>query len=78
MYRQCLSIQPKFTLFPDDPLAGKEMDRIEQRSLEYHAQVRLKYLQQAKDDPQRHRVIDGQRPMEVVHEEIYQMISQLK
>src|SRR5215211_760427 len=37
-------VQPKFTLFPDDPLAGKEMDRIEQRSLEYHEQVRMKYL----------------------------------
>src|SRR3954447_23776836 len=62
-------VQPKFTLFPDDPLAGKEMDRIEQRSLQYHAQVRKNYLDQAKADPKRYRVVDGARPKEVVHED---------
>jgi len=70
-------VQPKFTLFPDDPLAGKEMDRIEQRSLEYHQQVRQNYLAQATADPKRYRVIDGSRAKEVVHEEVYQVVSKL-
>src|SRR6266576_4555771 len=33
-------VRPKFTLFPDDPTAGLDLDRIEQRSLEYHEVVR--------------------------------------
>jgi dTMP kinase len=71
-------VQPKFTLFPDDPMAGKEMDRIEQRSLQYHAQVRKYYLDQAKADPKRYRVVDGARPKEVVHEEVYAALKKLK
>jgi hypothetical protein len=71
-------VQPKFTLFPDDPLAGKEMDRIEQRSLDYHAQVRQRYLDQAKADPKRYRVIDGSRAREVVHEDVYAAVAKLK
>jgi dTMP kinase len=71
-------VQPKFTLFPDDPLAGKEMDRIEQRSLDYHAQVRQRYLDQAKADPKRYRVIDGSRARDIVHEDVYAAIGKLK
>jgi dTMP kinase len=70
-------VQPKFSLFPDDPMAGKEMDRIEQRSLQYHAQVRKNYLDQAKADSKRYRVVDGSRPKEVVHEEIYGIVQKL-
>src|SRR5437868_6949826 len=29
-------VRPKFSLFPDDPKAGLEMDRIERRSFDYH------------------------------------------
>src|SRR6476646_5891866 len=43
-------VRPKFTLFPDDPTAGRDLDRIEQRSLEYHDQVRQRYLNQVRDD----------------------------
>jgi dTMP kinase len=71
-------VKPKFTLFPDDPLAGKEMDRIEQRSLDYHAQVRQRYLDQAKADPKRYRVIDGSRAKDVVHEDVYAAVGKLK
>ncbi len=71
-------VQPKFTLFPDDPLAGKEMDRIEQRSIQYHEQVRKNYLDQAKAHPARYRVIDASRPRDVVHEEVYGMVMKLR
>jgi dTMP kinase len=70
-------VQPKFTLFPDDPRAGKEMDRIEQRSLQYHQQVRKNYLDQAKADPKRYRVIDGSRPKDIVHEDVYSIVMKL-
>src|SRR5688572_10067057 len=33
-------VKPKFSLFPEDPLAGKKMDRIERRPAEYHQRVR--------------------------------------
>lgn len=71
-------VKPKFTLFPDDPNAGVEKDRIEQRSLEYHKQVRQNYLQQAKDQPSRYRVIEADREKAVVHAEILDALKLLK
>ena len=71
-------VRPKFTLFPDDPNAGLDLDRIEQRSLEYHEIVRQNYLAQAKADPQRYRVIDADRPLEEVHLEVLRAVEGLK
>jgi dTMP kinase len=71
-------VRPKFTLFPEDPDAGVEKDRIEQRSLDYHAQVRKNYLDQAKLDPKRYKIIDGSRPLEQVHENVYAAVKALK
>lgn len=64
-------VRPKFTLFPDDPDAGVEKDRIEQRSHDYHEQVRQNYLKQAADHADRYRVIDATRSPEAVHEDIW-------
>ena len=55
-------VLPKFSLFPDDPDAGLEKDRIERRPMEYHEQVRQNYLAQAKADPERYRVVNADRP----------------
>ena len=63
-------VRPKFSLFPDDPRAGMDLDRIEQRSLAYHDQVRKNYLEQVKLDPGRYRVIDAMRPAQQVHEDV--------
>lgn len=52
-------------------------DRIEQRPLAYHEQVRRNYLAQAEADPQRHRVIDARSPREQVHERIWQAVLSL-
>jgi dTMP kinase len=71
-------VRPKFTLFPDDPDAGVEKDRIEQRSLAYHAQVRKNYLEQAKLDPKRYKIIDGSRAPPQVHEDVYAAVKALK
>jgi dTMP kinase len=51
-------------------------DRIEQRSLEYHQQVRKNYLAQAKDDPRRYRVISADRPMETVAAEVWSVVGE--
>jgi dTMP kinase len=51
-------------------------DRIEQRSLAYHQQVRTNYLNQAKDDPQRYRVISADRPMDTVAAEVWSVVRE--
>ena len=69
-------VRPKFTLFPDDPEAGLQKDRIEQRPLEYHERVRRNYLAQAKADPARYRVIDASREPEAVHEDVWNVVGE--
>ena len=69
-------VRPKFSLFPDDPDAGMDLDRIEQRSREYHEQVRLNYLAQAKRDPGRYRVINADRTTEAVHADVLAVIGE--
>jgi dTMP kinase len=70
-------VQPKFTLFPDDPDAGVEKDRIEQRSHDYHEQVRRNYLAQATADPARYRVVDAARTPDLIHEDIWTKLQAL-
>ena len=71
-------VRPKFTLFPDDPDAGVEKDRIEQRPVEYHERVRQNYLAQAKADPARYRVVDAGRSPDVIHEELWGILQSLR
>jgi dTMP kinase len=71
-------VRPKFTLFPDDPRAGLDLDRIEQRSWDYHEQVRRNYLAQAAADPHRHRVINADRGIEHVHADVLSAVAALK
>lgn len=71
-------VLPKFSLFPDDPDAGLEKDRIERRPIEYHEQVRRNYLGQAKSDPTRYRVVDADRPPQVVHADVWRMLEELR
>jgi dTMP kinase len=70
-------VRPKFTLFPDDPKAGRDLDRIEQRSVEYHEQVRKRYLSQVRDDPKRYHVIDADRGVEQVHADVMRAVESL-
>ena len=69
-------VRPKFTLFPDDPNAGVDLDRIEQRSRDYHEQVRANYLAQAQRDPARYRVISADRSVQAVHEDVLRIIDE--
>lgn len=70
-------VRPKFTLFPDDPAAGAEMDRIELRSMDYHEQVRQNYLRQAKDHHRRYKVIDASRTPDEVHADVLAAVMAL-
>jgi dTMP kinase len=70
-------VQPKFTLFPDDPDAGVHKDRIELRPLSYHEQVRMNYLAQAKAAPHRYRVIPADRDPATVHADVLAAVQSL-
>ncbi len=70
-------VLPKFSLFPNDPDAGLEKDRIERRPMEYHDRVRQNYLAQAKADPQRYRVVNADRPPEQVHDDVWRVLEAL-
>jgi dTMP kinase len=67
---------PDFTLILDMPIdrsiarVNRAKDRIEQRSMEYHAMVRKNYLAQAAEMPDRYRVISADRSQEQVHADV--------
>ncbi|CAN5478052.1 dTMP kinase [soil metagenome] len=72
-------VQPKFLLdFPEDVQAQLSKDRIELRSFEYHEDVRRKYLDQVKRDPKRYRVINADRDVEKVHQDVLKQVGTLK
>jgi dTMP kinase len=52
-------------------------DRIEQRPLAYHEQVRRNYLAQAQNDPHRYRVINADRPPEQVAADIWRHVAEV-
>jgi dTMP kinase len=68
---------PDLTLLLDMPArssmarVNREKDRIEQRPLEYHEQVRKNYLAQAERDPERYQVIPAERDVQEVHEQVF-------
>jgi dTMP kinase len=68
---------PDLTVLLDMPAAeslarvDRAKDRIEQRPLEYHEQVRRNYLAQAEADPARCRVIRADREEQAVHADVW-------
>ena len=67
---------PDVTVILDMPVersiarVGSKRDRIEQRPIAYHEQVRQNYLDQAARDPARYAVVDADRPVRDVHADI--------
>ena len=55
---------------------GKEKDRMEAAGIEFFKRVREGYLSIAKDEPERVKLIDGNKTIEEIHEEILELISQ--
>jgi dTMP kinase len=71
-------VRPKFTLFPDDPNAGVEKDRIELRSVEYHEKVRQNYLSQARNKKLKYKVVDANRGFDDVHKDVMKILASMK
>lgn len=49
---------------------GREADRMEGAGMDFHRQVRTAYRRQAERDPDRYLVLDADRPVEQLHEQI--------
>jgi len=72
-------VQPKFLLpLPEQVQAELTKDRIELRSMEYHQDVRKRYLEQAKTDSKRYRVINADQDVQAVHEQVLAALQTLK
>jgi len=54
---------------------GGAADRFEGEEIDFHAQLRARFLEIARAEPQRCRVIDGSRPAEAVAESIWSAFS---
>ena len=74
---------PDLTVLLDMPARSsmarvkRAMDRIEQRPMEYHEQVRTNYLAQAETDPHRYRVVAADRDLQEVHADVWETVARL-
>lgn len=76
------SLFPTLTIILDQPAdiglsRIKNADRLESESIEFHNRVRQEYLQLAAMDPERYLLLDAQRPIIEIHQEITARISAL-
>jgi dTMP kinase len=53
-------------------------DRLEAESNDFHERVRQEYLQIAMMDPERYFVVDGTQPVEEIHRQITERVSELQ
>ena len=72
-------VLPKFLVPMSDDSARKlaMKDRIEQRPMSYHAQVRRNSLAQADANPERYRVIKADRDPQTVHADVLAAVGSL-
>lgn len=79
-------LRPDLTLFFDVPVAlgqarlaaaGAPLDRFEQERGAFHERVRSAYLERARADPARMRVIDASQPVAFIEKELENIISSL-
>ena len=54
---------------------GKEKDRMESAGIDFHNRVRQGYLELAKQEPQRIKVIDATKSIEEIHDEIINILN---
>lgn len=74
---------PDLTVLLDMPAAAslgrvkRAMDRIEQRPIEYHEQVRRNYLAQAEAEAARYKVVPADRDPQAVYTDVWAAVSQV-
>ena len=78
-------LQPDITLLFDVPVEvsiqrlanAREPDKFERENADFFARIRNAYLQRAKENPRRFRVIDANRPLEEVKQSVEEIVSTL-
>jgi dTMP kinase len=78
-------LQPDVTLLFDVPVEvsiqrlanAREPDKFERENADFFTRIRNAYLQRAKENPSRFRVIDANRPLEEVKQSVEDIISTL-
>jgi dTMP kinase len=78
-------LQPDLTLLFDVPLevararlaATRELDKFEQEQTEFFSNTRLEYLRRAAEFPARFRVINSDRPINEIQEELRRILNTL-
>ncbi len=76
------SLYPTLTILIDVPAEiglGRlqSRDRLEAESNDFHERVRQEYLQIAMMDPERYFVVDGTQPVDEIHRQITERVSEL-
>ena len=56
---------------------GKEKDRMESAGIDFHNRVRNGYLELAKQEPDRIKVLDATKTIEEIHEKVIEIIEKL-
>lgn len=80
-----VSLQPDLTILFDVPVAvsiqrlsnAREPDKFERENAEFFTKIRNAYLQRAKENPARFRIIDANRPLELVKQSVEEIILTL-
>jgi dTMP kinase len=77
------SLYPTLTILIDVPAEiglGRlqSRDRLEAESNEFHERVRQEYLQIAMMDPERYFVVDGTQPVNEIHRQITERVSEIQ
>ena len=77
------SLYPTLTILIDVPAEiglGRlqSRDRLEAESNDFHERVRQEYLQIAMMDPERYCVVDGTQPVDEIHRQITERVSELQ
>lgn len=78
-------LQPDLTIFFDIPpetslkrIDVEKIDRLEQEKLDFHSQVYKTYLELAKKDPSRMKVVKADREIEAIRQDIEKLLTQLE
>ena len=56
---------------------GQKKDRYEENDVEFFTRARQYYLDQAAAQPGRYRVVDAERPVDEVHEELLEVVREM-
>ena len=58
-------------------MSRRELDRFEQETVEFFERVRQSYLDMARDQPERYRVIDASQPLDRVQKQLKDILDSL-